>query len=166
MTRPRLKQQLGAGESGEEGDARFFHLAAQPLHKLVDRDNVVAVIAHGRRRDGELELARAGQVIDSFFSDGGIERRFLFEAGQQLAHGARIEQRAGETVRADFPRLFQEVDVFFGERRFRMLGIVLVNQLRQAQSARHAGRTSADDDYVCFHHRALDARKRLTKNDH
>ena len=55
-----LEQQLGAGESGEYGDARLFNLAAQPLHEPVDRDHVVAVIAHGRRRDGELELAGRG----------------------------------------------------------------------------------------------------------
>ena len=130
-----LKQQLGAGEAGEHGDAGFLHLAAQPLHKAVDGDNVVAVIAHGRRRDGKLELAAAGQVIDRFLGDLGIERRFLLEAGQQLAHGARIEQRAGEAMRADVARFLQQVDVFLAQ-----LGVGMFRRCARQSAATGARR--------------------------
>ncbi len=166
QTRPRFEKQLGAGEPGEDGNPRLFHFAAQPLHELVDRDDVVSVIAHGRRRDGELEFARPGQVVDRFFDDLGVERRFLLEAGQQLAHGARIEQRSGEAMRSHLARLLQDVNILFGELGVGMVGVVLIDELRQAQRAGHAGRASADDDYVGFHYRALDIRERLTKNDH
>src|SRR5271165_5866796 len=69
-------------------------------------------------------------------------------------------------MRADLPRLFQEVDVFFGEQRFRVLGVMFVDELRQAKSAGHAGRASAHYDDICFHHRPLDAGKRFPKDDH
>ena len=40
-----VEQQFRAGKSGEDGDSGFLDLRRQPLHKLVDRDDVVAVIA-------------------------------------------------------------------------------------------------------------------------
>ena len=51
-----VEEQFRSGEAGEDRDAGFFHLAAQPLHEPVERDDVVAVIAQRRRRDGKLEL--------------------------------------------------------------------------------------------------------------
>ena len=89
-----LEEQLRACKAGEHRNAGFFHFSAQPLYKLIDRDHVVAVIAHGRRRNRELELAGAGQVIDGLLDHGGVERRFLLEVRQQLAHGARVKQRS------------------------------------------------------------------------
>ena len=74
---------------------------------------------------GNLNLPVAGEVVDRFFGDRRIQRRFLLEIRQQFAHGARIEQRAGEAVRADFARLLQDVDVFLGERGIGMLGVML-----------------------------------------
>ena len=118
-----FKQKLGAGESGEDGNAGFLYLAAQPLHELVDGDDIVAVIAHRRRSDGKLEFAGAGQEVNRLLHDRGIERRFLFEAGKQLAHGTRIKQRAGEAMRANVARLLQQVDVLFGKRGFRVLAL-------------------------------------------
>ena len=161
-----FEQQLRAGEAGEDRDAGLFHFAAQPLHELVDRDDVVAVIAHGRRRDGKLELAGARQEVDRFFGHGGVERRFFLEVGQQLAHGARIEQRAGEAVRAHIAGLFQQVNIFLAELVIGMAGVVLVDELRQTQRTGHAGRASADDDHVGFHHRTFNIRERFTKNNH
>ena len=59
-------EQFGAGESGEDGDARLFHFAAEPLHEFVDRDDVIAMIAQRRRRDGQFELAVLGKEVDGF----------------------------------------------------------------------------------------------------
>ena len=73
---PRVEQQFRAGKAGEQGNSCLFHLAAQPLYELVNRDNVVAVVAHRRRRDGELELARAREVVNGFFDHLRIERPF------------------------------------------------------------------------------------------
>ena len=110
-----FEQQLRAGESGEHRDPRLFDFAAQPLYELVNRDDIVAVVAHGRRRDGKLELAGAGQVVDRFLDHLGVERRFLFEVGQQLAHGTGIEERARKTMRAHLAGFLQQVNIFLAE---------------------------------------------------
>jgi hypothetical protein len=47
-----------------------------------------------------------------------------------------------------------------------MVGVVVVNELREAQSAGHAGGASANDDDIGFHYRAFDTRQWFTKNDH
>src|SRR5215469_2636162 len=51
-----FKQQFGSGKPSEHGYAGRFHLAAQPLNEMIDRDHIVAVIAQRRRRDWQLEL--------------------------------------------------------------------------------------------------------------
>ena len=166
MTRSPSNRQLRSGESGEDGDAGLFHLAAQPLHETIERDDVVAVIAQRRRRDGQLELALLGEKVDGFFGDLGVERSFLFESGKQFAHGARIEQRAGEAVLADLAGFFEDVDIFFAELRVGMRGVVRVDQLRQAQRAGHARRSAADDDHIGRHLRAFDAFDRFAEDQH
>jgi hypothetical protein len=47
-----------------------------------------------------------------------------------------------------------------------MLGIVLVDQLGQAQRTGHSGGTSTDNDYIRLHHWALNIGKWLAKYDH
>jgi hypothetical protein len=47
-----------------------------------------------------------------------------------------------------------------------MAGIVLVDELREAQGASHAGGPSANDYDISFHYGALDTLERFTKNDH
>src|SRR4029077_16163094 len=106
-------EQFRAGESSEGSDPSFLHFAAQPFHKTVQRDDVIAVIAQRRRRDGKLEFAFLREEINRFLADGRVERGFFLKTWQQLSHGARIEQSAGKAVLADFAGLFQDVNVFF-----------------------------------------------------
>jgi hypothetical protein len=47
-----------------------------------------------------------------------------------------------------------------------MFGIVVVNELRQAQGAGHTCGASANNDDIGFHYGAFNTFKRLTKNDH
>ena len=47
-----------------------------------------------------------------------------------------------------------------------MLGVVLVDELRQPQSASHARGAAADDDDVGLHLRAIDAFERFAENEH
>ena len=47
-----------------------------------------------------------------------------------------------------------------------MLRIVLINELRKAQRARHACGPAANDDHVGGHLRAFDAFERFAKNEH
>ena len=159
-----VEEQFRSGESGEDGDAGFFHLAAQPLHKPVQRNDVIAVIAQWRRRDGKLEFAFLGQEVNRFFRDFGVDRRFLLESGKQFAHGAGIEQRPGKTVLADLASLLEHVDIFFAELRIGMLGVVLIDELREPQRTSHACRPAADDDDIGGHLGAFNASEGFAEN--
>ena len=86
------------------------------------------------------------------------------KSGKQFAHGARIEQRAGEAVLADLARLFEDVNIFFAELRVGILRIVLIDELREPQSTRHARRTAADDDNIGGHLGTFDVRERFAEN--
>ncbi len=88
------------------------------------------MVAQRRRRDGKLELALLREKVNGLFGDFGVEGSFLLEAGKKLAHGSRVEQRAGETVLADLAGFFEHVDVFFAELRVGMGRVVRVDQLR------------------------------------
>src|SRR4029077_15962797 len=110
-----LEQKLGAGEPGEHRDPGFLDLAAQPLHELVQRDDIVAVVAQKRRRNRELEFRFLGKEVNRFLRDLSVERRIFLEIRQQLRNRARIEQGPRETVLSNLTRLLQYVDVFFAE---------------------------------------------------
>ena len=66
------------------------------------------MIAQRRRSNWELELPFFRQVVNRFLRDLRIDGSFLFETGQQLAHGARVEQRTAETMLTDLARLLQQ----------------------------------------------------------
>jgi hypothetical protein len=80
-----------------------------------------------------------------------IKRSFFFETGKQFAHRSRIEQGSREAVLSSLARFFQNVDIFFRELSLRMLRIVSIDELRQAQSAGHSGGATANDHYVGRH---------------
>src|SRR5215469_2276917 len=67
---------------------------------------------------------------------------------------------------ADLAGFLEDVDVFFAERQVGMFGVVLVDELRQAERAGHSGRASADDDYVGFHLGAVDVFEGSAENEH
>jgi hypothetical protein len=67
---------------------------------------------------------------------------------------------------ADLAGFFEDVNVFFAERRVRMFGVVLVDELRQAKRASHSRRASADDDYVGFHLGAVDVLEGSAESQH
>jgi hypothetical protein len=70
-------------------------------------------------------------------------RPFLFEVGNELAKGRRIENRSGEHVRSGLARFLED-----GNRQ--RLARVLFLQLRQPQRGRHAGRSPTDNQDVNF----------------
>src|SRR6185437_11047409 len=63
-----------------------------------------------------------------------------------------------------FTRFLENVNVLFTQRPVGTPLVVLVDKLRQAQRASHAGRSTADDDDVGFHLRAIDSTDRSTKD--
>ena len=108
-----VEKQFRSGETGEDRDPRCFDFARHPLHEAVDRDDVVAVVAHRRRRDGKLVVLIARQEVNRFLVNYGVERGFVFESRQKFLHGARIEERAGKAVLSGLARFFEHVDIFF-----------------------------------------------------
>ncbi len=142
-------EQFATGKLREEIDAFFFDEAAEPFHELVERDDVVAVILQRRRRDGELVRIAFGEVVSGVAGDGSVERRGFFEVGDEFAEGARVHDGAGELMGADFAGLFEDVDIFRGERGRFLCGVVLVDQIGKVQRAGKAARAGADDENVC-----------------
>ena len=143
-------EQFPAGELREDVDALLFDQAAEPFHELVERNDVVAVILQRRRRDGKLVRAFLGEVVGGIAGDGRIERRGFLEIGDQFAQRARVHDRAGKLVRADFAGLFEDVDIFGGKLgRFFRSG-VLLDQVGEMQRAGKPGRARADDQNIRF----------------
>src|SRR5262249_37492645 len=52
-----VEEKFRSRKTGEDSNPGLLDLAAQPLHKLVQRDDVVAMIAQRGRSNGQLELA-------------------------------------------------------------------------------------------------------------
>ena len=130
-----IEQKFRTGEARKDGDSSLLHFAAQPLHKAVQRDDIVAMIAQKRGSDQQFELALLSEEVDRFLGNLGVEWSFFFKSRKQFAHGTRVKQRAGKAVLPNLPRLLQHVDIFFAELRVRMGGIVSVN--RTAPTAAH-----------------------------
>ena len=81
------------------------------------------MVLQGRRREWQAVLAFFGKEVNVFVRNFSVERRFTAPAGKQLVHGAGIKQRAGKRMLAELTCLFQDVDVFFAQRRFRIAAV-------------------------------------------
>ena len=161
-----LEKQFRSGESGEDRDAGFFDLASEPLHELIQRDDVVAMVAEERRCDGKLEFRFFGEEVDAFLDHLRVERRFFFKVGQQFRNRTGIEQGSGEAVLSDLAGFLEDVDIFFAELCVGMRRVVRVDKLCQAQRAGHPGGTAADDDDIGGHLRTFNTFDRFAEKEH
>jgi hypothetical protein len=119
-------------------------LRRQPGAHRTEADDEVAVVAHLRRHDRELEAAALGEKPELVLTGRHADRRrAVAPAGQQRIQRLRLDHRAGEDVRADGRGLLDHAD--------RQLGLELLEADRQRQS----GRTGADYHHVVFHELAL-----------
>ena len=83
-----------AGKPGEHVDAFGLDEAAQPLHELVQRDDVVAVVGERRRRDRKPELRAACEEVHVIVVHLGCERRaLLLEVGDEQPAARRDRGR-------------------------------------------------------------------------
>ncbi len=131
-----------AGEAHEQIGAGGLDLARHPLHEVAERDHVVAVIGERRRRDRQAELPGATEQVDAVVGDlAGQWRALGGEVGHQLGERGRIEQRAGERMRARLTGLVDHCDR-------QGLAALLLLELRKAQRGREAGRAGAHDQDV------------------
>src|SRR5215469_4258958 len=161
-----VEQQFGTGKAGEHGDSGLLDFAAQPLHKTVERNDVIAMIAQRWRSNREFEVALLGEEVNAFLRNRGIEWRFLFKVGKQLAHRTRIEQCAREAVLTNFAGLLEDVNVFFAELSIGIAGVVLVDELCKMQRTGHPGGPAAHNNDIGGHLRAFDIFGRFTEDEH
>jgi len=128
-------------------DAKGFGLLGQPAAQVAQRDDVVAFVVHGL---GHKEVRYLGgfvgalQQVDVVALDFGVQRGAQFlPVGEQFVQGARLEDRTGEDVSADFGTLLDHADADFFAG---FSGLLL-----QSAGGGQAGRAGADDDDVEFH---------------
>ena len=139
-----VKQHFDAWKPREQVDARGFHALGQPLAEAAHRDDQVAVVAQGRRRERQRDLAAGVEHVDAVFVDVGLDgRALLAEVRDELGEARRIEHGARQQVRASLARLFEHRD---GQR----LAAPRLLELRQPQRRRQSGRTAANDEDVDF----------------
>ena len=105
---------------------------------------------------GNLCAAGFGEVVSGVTGDGRIERRGFQEIGDQFGDAARVHDRAGKLVRAEFASFLEHVDIFGGERGSLARGGVLLNQVGEVQRAGEASGACADDEDVGFELFAFD----------
>ena len=139
-------EHLGGGEAGIDFHAQRLGLLGQPAAQVAQADDVVAVIAEAGRQEQvrHLEPAPFGEKKEPVFADRRIERRAaLLPVGQQFVERARIENRTGQDMRADFRAFFEDADL--------NLRALLLGKLLQANRGGQAGRAGADDHDIVFH---------------
>ena len=82
--------------------------------------------------------------------DGRVERGGFFEVGDEFGERFRIHDGAGELMGADFSSLFEDVDIFGGELRIRVGGVVFLDEVGEVERAGQACGSGADDEDVGF----------------
>ena len=136
-----VHQQLGRGKTREHVDALRVDEPRQPFSKLLNRDDVIPVVAERRRREGKLDLARSCEEVDAILVDlCGQRRPFGFEVGDQLPEGTRIQHGARQQMRTGFRRFFEEGDAQRLSSRLLELG--------KPECRRQPRRPTADDQDV------------------
>ena len=100
-----IEEQFGAGESSENRNAGLFDFAAKPLHKPVQRDDVVAMVAQEGRRDGELEFRFFGEESRPLLSRPRRRAELLSRSPGSSSRMARGSSSAptGSAVRPRVP---------------------------------------------------------------
>ena len=138
-----LDDGLGGGEAGVDFHPQRLGPGTQPAGDIAERDDVIAVIVHLRRR-GQFDRPGLGQHHEAVIAGrGGQGRRVLAPIGDQLIECARLQHRAAEDMRADLAALLHDAD--------RRIGRELLDTDRRGQ----ASRPRPHDQYVEFHRFAL-----------
>ena len=140
-------EHFGGGEAGVDLDTQRLGLLAQPAGQIAEADDVVAVVAHLRRRR-QLVGAAFGQEQQAVFTGRRVQRRTAFlPVGEKLGQRVRFEHGAGQNMGADFRAFFQQADGNF------LPG--LLGQLLDADRRRQPRRAAADDHDIVFHRIAI-----------
>ena len=138
-----VEQHLGGGEARIDLDTQCLGLAGEPAAELAEADDIVAAVAHLRRRR-QAKRPALGEEQEAVLARLGVERRpTLAPIGQQLVERAWLQHRAREDMGAHLGALLEDADAEFH--------IMLERQLLQPDRRRQPGRAGADDHHVVLH---------------
>ena len=150
-----VKQHFAARKTGEHVHAFFFGHPRHPLGHAAERDDVVAVVVHGGRRDGKLERRFFGEVIHLVGFDFAFDGCAFFQpVGHQLLHGHGVHDGPAELVIAAVAAFFNQGDhelvaellaLLFARRH---VLVVLFHQPVEVYGAGKTCRTAAHDQYI------------------
>ena len=138
--------QVMSGKAGVDFYAQRLRLLAQPAADIRQAHNIVAVIAHQRRKQerGNANCKIAGEEIKLVLAHRGLDGCAPFlPVRDQFRKTGRIQYGARQNMRADFRTFFQHTDADFaaGARR----------ALFQPDGRRQPRRTAAHDHNVIGH---------------
>ena len=134
--------QVMRGKAGIDFHAQAFRLLAQPFAEVGQADDVIAAIAHQRRKQdmGNGQRGPFGKKAEAVIGDVGLDRGALvFPVRDQLAQRFGIDHRAGQDMRPDLGAFFQDTN---GDCHV---------QLLQPDRRRQPRRAAAHDDHVIVH---------------
>ena len=105
---------LGAREARKDIDAQGLRFGAQKAHDIAKRADEIAMIIHEARHDeiGQPERARGAEHIEPVGGHFGLQRpvSILAPIGQEFIETARIDDRAGQNMGAEFGAFFDDND--------------------------------------------------------
>ena len=134
---------LGAGEARKDIDAQGRRFGAQKAYDIAKRADEIAMIIHEARHDeiGQPERPRAAKHIEPVGGHLRLQRPVLILApsGEEFVKSARIDDRAGQNMGAEFGAFFDDDD-----RNFRA-------KLFEADRGGETGGASAGDHDIEIH---------------
>jgi len=157
--------QFRTAEFFEQVYARVFDQATHPLHQFVERDDVVAGIVKGRRRDGDAVRMFFREDERGGIGDRRIQRRGFLKVRNKFGKRLGVHDRAGKLVRADLAALFEDINIFGGKFGFGATGVVLLDEVCEMQSAGEPCGSRTDDQYVRFQLFPLNGHSRILSNN-
>ncbi len=134
---------FGGGKSGIDLDPQPFRLPGEPAAEVAQAGDVIAVVVHLRRR-GQTDGVLGGQKDKIIVGRRGEQRgASLLPIRNQLIERARLDDRAGKNMGADFRALLDDADG--------SLAALLGRQLLQTDRSRQTRRAAADHYHVITH---------------
>ena len=103
-------QHFGRGEAGIDLDPQLLGLSGEPAAQIAQADDVIAVVAHLRRRR-QAKRPLFGEEQEPVLGGRGVERgAALRPIGEKFVEGPRLEDRARKDMGADLRAFLEDAD--------------------------------------------------------
>ena len=142
-----VDEELLGGRLGQDHRAACLGLLGEEATELRERDDPVAVVHHRRRRR-DAERPRLREQVDGLALDRAVVRDLLHRQPprEQLAQRTRVDDGAGEEVRAGLLALLEHGDRHLAEALCQLR--MLLEQLSEPDRAREAAGAAPDDQHA------------------